>query len=243
MTQPPLFDPEPTTKWTESLLVFDTETTGVDPTQARIVTASLGLMDGAGEILQQWQWLIDPGVEIPEAAQAVHGISTEHAREHGQDSPTAIAQIVDQLRNSLEAGATLVVYNAPYDLGVLGAEAQRHGLGDLGEVHPVVDPLVIDKHLDRYRRGKRTLEVVSELYGVALDQAHDAGADAKAAGLVALELARRYPNELNLNAEALHQAQVKWHDAQADDFEDYMRRVRDHRFQASRGWPTGTRSN
>jgi DNA polymerase III epsilon subunit-like protein len=43
--------------------------------------------------------------------------------------------------------------------------------------------MVIDKHLDRFRKGRRTLAAICEAYGVDLpaDEAHTAGADALAA--------------------------------------------------------------
>ena len=47
---------------------FDLETTGVDVETARIVTASLLLLNPDGSVRRAGEWLADPGVEIPEAA-------------------------------------------------------------------------------------------------------------------------------------------------------------------------------
>ena len=65
---------------------FDTETTGVRALKDRLVTAALVLrIDGASYRSgvsapdQVATWLTDPGVEIPEQATAVHGITTEQA--------------------------------------------------------------------------------------------------------------------------------------------------------------------
>ena len=67
-------------------LGFDTETTGVNVTSDRLVTAALVLRPG-GATPQGSDtvrtWLADPGVSIPDGAAAVHGITTEYAREHG----------------------------------------------------------------------------------------------------------------------------------------------------------------
>ena len=62
--------------------MFDLETTGVDVTTDRIVTAHVGLLGPDGVALRSQSWLADPGVEIPEGATAVHGITTAHARAH-----------------------------------------------------------------------------------------------------------------------------------------------------------------
>lgn len=219
------------------LAVFDLETTGVDVRSARIVTACVALLDASGALVSRRDWLADPGVEIPEGAAAIHGVTTEHARAEGRPAPEVVAEIVAELRAQLAAGRPLVVYNAPYDLSLLAHEAARHGVAPLVDPAPVIDPLVIDKAVDRYRKGKRTLEVAAAHYGVALDGAHDAGVDAIAAGHVARAIASTHAAALPGTLAELHAAQVRWHDQQADNFENYMRTQRDHTFTADRGWP------
>ena len=84
--------------WTElPRATFDLETTGPNPMTARIVTASLILLGPDGTELRHGEWLADPGVEIPEEAAAVHGITTEHAREHG----APLKQVVFELASAL----------------------------------------------------------------------------------------------------------------------------------------------
>lgn len=219
------------------LAVFDLETTGVDVRTARIVTACVALLDASGALVSRRDWLADPGVEIPEGAAAIHGVTTERARAEGRPAAEVVSEIVAELRHQLGAGRPLVVYNAPYDLSLLAHEAARHGLAPLVDPAPVVDPLVIDKAVDRYRKGKRTLEVAAAHYGVALDGAHDAGVDAIAAGQVARVIAATHAAALPGTLAELHTAQARWHDQQADSFDDYMRTRVDHAFTADRGWP------
>ncbi|MBN9612463.1 MAG: 3'-5' exonuclease, partial [Actinobacteria bacterium] len=171
--------------WASQLAVFDTETTGVDPAQARVVSATIALLGGDGQVSERYDWLVDPGVEIPEGAARVHGITTEVARASGVDAAVGVGQIIAQLFDMIERGYPVVVYNAPYDLTLLHAEAARHGITWPGLPSPVLDPLILDKQMDRFRKGKRTLEVVAQHYGVSLGTAHDAGEDAIAAGRVA----------------------------------------------------------
>jgi DNA polymerase-3 subunit epsilon len=223
--------------WADRLAVFDLETTGIDVETSRVVTANVSRLDAAGEPLHRRDWLADPGVDIPEQATAVHGISTEHARSEGRPAAEVVAEIVAELRSAFDEGYALVVYNAPYDLTLLHREAIRHGVEPLSGPFPVIDPLVIDKQVDRYRKGKRTLEAASGHYGVSLTDAHDAGADAIAAGRVAQSIAAAFPAELGLAAGELHEAQRAWHEAQCSSFEEYMRRARDPEFTARRGWP------
>jgi DNA polymerase III subunit epsilon len=223
--------------WSDTLAVFDLETTGVDVETARIVTAHIGVIGATGEPVESWSWLADPGVEIPSGATAVHGITTERARTEGRPAQEVVAEVIDVLAQLLGRPLPLVVYNAAYDLSVLRHEARRHGLTPLEAPRPIIDPLVIDKAVDRYRRGKRTLEAAAVEYGVELTGAHDAAADAIAAGRVAQALARRHESALPGDIAALHGAQISWHEQQCDSFEDYMRRERDQSFTAQRGWP------
>lgn len=228
--------------WADRLAVLDTETTGVNPAFARVVSCTIALLGGNGEVLERYDWLLNPGVEIPDAASRVHGISTEVARASGVEASVGISRIVGQLASMIERGFAVVVFNAPYDLSLLRAECARYGIPWLDARTPpaeavIIDPLVIDKQVDRYRKGKRTLEVASQHYGVDLGTAHDAGEDAIAAGRVAQAIARKYGAELPTDATELHRAQVIWAQEQAENFQTYMRRVKDPNFTARGGWP------
>lgn len=229
--------------WAANIAVFDTETTGVDTHSARIVSATIALLGEGGEVRERYDWLLDPGVVIPDAAVRVHGITTEIARASGIEASVGVRQIAARIAEMFDRGFPLVAYNAPYDLSLLRAELQRHGHeGELSGTpplvfSPIIDPLVIDKQLDRYRKGKRTLEAVTAHYGVELGTAHDAGDDAIAAGRVLQRIAAKYGDKLPDELEELHAAQVTWARAQAESFQEYMRRVRDPNFIAEGWWP------
>jgi DNA polymerase-3 subunit epsilon len=225
-----------TSTWTETLGVFDLETTGVDIETARIVTAHVGVLDAEGRQIESWSWMADPGVEIPAGATAVHGVTTERARLEGRPAGVVVAEIVDCLTRLFARGLAVTIYNAPYDLSLLDREATRHGVTPL-VCGPIIDPLVLDKAVDRYRRGKRTLTAATEHYGVVLDDAHDARSDAVAAGRVAQAIARRYPVETLVDLAVLHDMQTGWCRDQAESFQEYMRRVRDPEFVADGAWP------
>ena len=211
--------------WARRLGVFDLETTGVAVTRDRIVTAPVCVLDADGSILSRRTWLVDPGIDIPDGAQAIHGITTAHAQMFGRPSAEVIGEIVDELRALFAAGLTVVAYNAPFDFSLLKYEAVRHGIAPILAPAPIVDPLVVDKTFDRYRPGKRTLSVVAEHYAVALDGAHDAAADAVAAGRIAQALAQRFTQQLPATSAELHTRQIAWARAQAASLTDYFVRV------------------
>ena len=91
---------------------------------------------------------------------------------------------------------------------------------------PVVDTLVIDRRIDRFRKGPRTLTAVAEHYAVPLADAHDALADARAAGLIALAQARSTSSLAQLTADDLHASQIEWKREQAASLQEFLRRRR-----------------
>lgn len=164
------------TWWNGPLLALDLESTSTDPEEARIVSAALVFFDGAREYSRCW--LADPGVEISEEATAVHGITTERVRAEGRPASDVILEIMHTIMRR-PLGTPLVAFRSPYDLTVVDREARRYLRAELPECL-VIDSSVLDKHLDRYRKGLRTLAATCEHYGVELGDAHDAKADALA---------------------------------------------------------------
>ncbi len=206
---------------TGPLLGFDTETTGINVFTDRIVTAATVLV-GAGEP-QTTTWLIDPGVEIPAAASAVHGITTEHARAHGRAPAQALAEIANHVYAALAAGTPLVGFNVAFDLTLLESELARHGLPTLQQrlgrpLTPVIDPLVIDRGLDRYRRGKRTLEHIAAHYGVTTGDLHDASEDVRVTLGVLQAMCVKYPEITRQELSELHAWQATKHREWAEGF-------------------------
>ncbi|MFJ5708699.1 hypothetical protein [Streptomyces sp. NPDC093105] len=159
----------------------------------------------------------------------------------GSDVPLAPpAQALEELATLLAAHLAsrelLVVWYAPHVLTTLHAELLRHGLAPLadrlpeGVVAPVCDPLVLDRHADRYRPGGRSLSAVAAWYGVAHERPGDPASDARAALGVAGAVAAAYPAVARLSRPALHTEQVLWYaeqterhpDAPAWPFEEVM---------------------
>lgn len=225
-----------------SIVAFDTETTGVDPTEARIVTATLVTIDPPARITEK-QWLLDPGVDIPDEATAIHGVTTETARAEGVPAAAGVKEIAQTVSLIVRAGVPLIGFNVCYDLTVLDHELARHGLPSLEEfcgrpVAPVIDPLVIDRAVDRYRRGKRTLPAACEHYRVKLDGAHDASFDAIAAARLAWRLATAYPKQVgDVDPMELHALQVGWHAAWAANFQAHLRSKGDPDAVIDGTWP------
>lgn len=197
------------------VLGFDTETTGVDVREDRIVTAALVRRDAAGT--RQRTWLIDPGVEIPTVASDIHGITTEHARAEGAAPRVALGEIAGELVDAFRAGVPVVAYNASYDLTLLDHELVRWGLPTLAErlgraPGPVLDPLVLDRALDRERPGARRLVDLCQHYRVeALARLHTAEVDVAATLEVLDCLVRAFPELPARSLAELHEWQRGCH--------------------------------
>ncbi|MFJ6461781.1 3'-5' exonuclease [Streptomyces sp. NPDC091387] len=219
------------THWYEGpLAAFDTETTGVDVEGDRIVSAALVLQDGAGGRTRVTRWLVNPGVPVPAGATEIHGLTDDHLQRNGRWPAPVVEEIARALAEQSAAGRPLVVMNAPFDLTLLDRELKRHRAsslaGYLGTTPLcVLDPRVLDKHLDRYRKGRRTLTDLCELYGVVLDGAHDAAADAAASLELVRAVGRRFATRLErLTPAELHTLQAVWHAAQARGLQAWFTR-------------------
>ncbi len=230
---------QPMPEWAQKLAVFDTETTGIATETTRIVQAHVSVLDASGTPTESRDWLIDCGIEIPEQATRVHGITTERMRAEGLPAASSIADIVEYLNELFSAGTAVVAYNASYDFTILDREAKRHGIAPLNRPRPIVDPLIIDRQLDRYRRGARNLVANAAQYGVQLENAHDASADAIAAGRVAQALARKFFDQLDIPALELHEKQETWALEQAANYRAYRQSVGKPMYDDDDAWPVG----
>ncbi|MEV7140713.1 exonuclease domain-containing protein [Streptomyces tauricus] len=219
------------------LASYDCETNGLNTATDRIVTAALLRAKGA-----PLEWMSDlDGAEIPTDASGIHGVTTEHAREHGRPAAQVVEEIADAIAAELsDRQASLVVMNAPFDLPLLDAECARYGVATvmdrIGRVEPVIDPLVLDRRLDRYRKGKRNLETLARHYGVPLDAAHTAIADAEAALGVARAIGDRYA-QVQVPAHRIHLHQIHWHREWAANFQAHLRRKGEQDAVIDGSWP------
>ena len=224
-------------QWTQnSLLSFDLETTGLNPLEDRIVQAAVVLIAADGTVSDEsWDDIVNPGVQIPPAASNIHGITTERAQLEGVAPVDALRRIARLIDEAVEAGVPMVIYNAPFDWPFVLAETQRHGV--ILRRPDIIDPLVIDRAMDRHRRGSRKLEAVAAHYGCNLLQAHDARSDAIAAAAIVRAQGARYADVGAVALDALQPLQAKWHAEHAQSLSQHLGKPIDP------GWPLPTNSS
>ena len=114
------------------ILAFDTETTGFPnpnlaldhESQPHIVQLAAELCGDDGRSLAQFCVVIDNGVEIPEKAAAIHGITTERAAEIGIPADVALEMFIH-----LYGMADLIVaHNAPFDIKIMEIAMARRAV-------------------------------------------------------------------------------------------------------------------
>ena len=203
---------------------FDLETTGVDTAEDRIVQAYMNHVVN-GEVVTEREWFIDPGVPIPQGASDVHGFTIEKLREKDAGQPQAIIRdMVGEMRPFLDRGVPLVGFNLSFDISMMQHEVKRWMAQTFWVEHyNVIDPLIIDKNKDRYRKGSRKLVDVAAHYGVEVDPglAHDAGYDVYLAG----KLAEKIVDNWRGTVAGLHKHQIGWAREQRESLQDYFSRT------------------
>lgn len=150
--------------------VFDTETTGLDPSAGDEIIAI-----GAARIVnnrllwyETFEQLIDPGRPIAAMSQTIHGISHDMLR--GQ--PT-IDQVLPRFHEYCD-DTVLVAHNAAFDMRFLQLKEARTGIRF---TQPVLDTLLLSQVLHPNQES-HALEAIAERLGVAVVARHTALGDA-----------------------------------------------------------------
>ncbi len=185
-------------------LFFDTETNGLPRNHdapisdlgnwPRVVQLAWMMTDDTGKELSRGEFIVRPdGFEIPAAAAAIHGITTEIARRKG----VPLRRALDPFHASLQAAKLLVAHNFTFDQRVLAAEYFR-----LGQDHgifmqtPYVCTMLGTTEFCRLPGGRggfkwpKLTELHTKLFHTNYESAHDAMADVQACAKCFFELRR-----------------------------------------------------
>ncbi|HMM64448.1 MAG TPA: DNA polymerase III subunit epsilon [Mesorhizobium sp.] len=143
-------------------IIFDTETTGLDAREDRIIELGCIEMVNRFPTGRTFHHYIDPqGRAINPEAQAVHGISA---------ADLVGKPVFDDLAEEFLAfidGARLVAHNAGFDIGFINAEFARLGHPAVGPER-VVDTLALARR--KHPMGPNSLDALCRRYGI--DNSH-----------------------------------------------------------------------
>lgn len=143
-------------------IIFDTETTGLDSRDDRIIELGGVEMVNRFPTGRTFHFFINPqGRQIHADAQAVHGITAEDLA----DKPI-FGAIADEFVQLID-GAKLVAHNANFDIGFINAEFARIGLPPI-QPERVVDTLALAKR--KHPMGPNSLDALCRRYGI--DNSH-----------------------------------------------------------------------
>jgi len=174
--------------WREAkIIAFDTETTGLDPIEDRIVQFAFEIFDPPQFTAELIGLCGTDGVNISDSAAHVHGLTNEMVA--GKPSfDSRLPEILDFLEFIVKyskGNYFLLGYNSPFDLAFLCAALQRCDLTMDFDPLRVVDPVIFARMMWKY--GNR-LEEVAQRLGIDAGKKHDAGWDAKTTVKVLLAL-------------------------------------------------------
>ena len=205
----------------DGFIAFDTETTGVEVSADRIVSAAaVEFRDGVEASSREW--LIKVDVQIPQAASAVHGITDQMSQTQGLVQVEALEEIREYLVSSK---LPVVCFNSQFDRTILDSNLERVGHQPLSGVVDIC-PYVIDKHMDKYVKGKaqRRLQPTVARYGLELNEAdwHGALADARITGLLMLAQQARYPQLFTSEPGGLGESVAFWRKEQDASFTAWL---------------------
>jgi DNA polymerase-3 subunit epsilon len=143
-------------------IVFDTETTGLDPTTGdRMVEIGCVEMVGRVPTGATFHAFFNPERSMPAEAEAVHGLSSAFL-----STKPLFAQSVDELLEFL-GDAPLVAHNAGFDFGFLNAELERIGRAPIS-LDRMIDTVAIARR--KHPGAKNSLDALCTRYGI--DRSH-----------------------------------------------------------------------
>jgi DNA polymerase III subunit epsilon len=211
------------TAWLDEVLYgLDLGTTSSWPADARIINASIVVIEH-GKQVRDLSWLAAPDVEVSSEATVTENITSRNSLTAGD----VAIEVARQLKCAWDHGHPVVIFNAPYDLTVLDHELVRHGfrqgLEAFTAVGPVLDPLVLDRYVDRYREGSRTLNDTTEHYGLSAPRMHTTKNDTLAALRLMWKIARRWQRIGTMTLEELQAVQTDVYRDTQRSFAKYLR--------------------
>ncbi len=143
-------------------IIFDTETTGLDPREDRIIELGCVELSNRFPTGRTMHVFINPeGRSVSPEAQAIHGISDTDLA----DKPV-FADILQEFLDFID-GAKLVAHNANFDIGFINAELERLGQPYI-DPSRVVDTLAIARR--KHPMGPNSLDALCRRYGI--DNSH-----------------------------------------------------------------------
>lgn len=152
-------------------VIVDVETTGLEPRLDRIMEiAAVKVLNG--EIVDEWDTLVNPKIFVPQISTSISGITTEMVK----DAPPFEA-IAQDYMNFLGTDSVFVAHNVDFDRMFLNKHLERHEMAGMENPYLCTFRLAKQVHPNLSRYG---LGALTEMFDIELSQAHRALHDARA---------------------------------------------------------------
>ena len=152
-------------KYTPNYVIFDLETTGISPNYDEVIEISALKVKG-GEVVDEFNTLVNPGRKIPFGATKVNGITNAMVAE-----APAFSHVLAEFLDFAE-GLVLVGHNiARFDMKFIWRDAEQY-FGEIPQNNYVDTLQVARKHLPKMEHHR--LVDLAEHYGISSEGAHRA---------------------------------------------------------------------
>lgn len=154
----------------ETILLFDFETTGLNPDRDAIIEIGAIRMEKQGEYYVETgalDVLINVGIKLPDKIIEITGITDAMLKEKGVSPEEATARI----RTLYDEKALLVAYNLQFDISFLRALFRRYLDPAFNMKNDVLDVMCVYKDHHPY---PHRLSSALERYAISVDRAHRA---------------------------------------------------------------------
>lgn len=168
---------------TMKILVFDTETTGLNPTEDHIVEFGCVIFNEHGENIYEYNDLVNTKIRMDKSVVAIHGISNAMLTERGRKW-SFVSKKVEEMLDDADVWCG---HNLEFDINFV-----RNGLENVGiqmPHKPTIDTLAIARrYVPEAVLRKKSLGELCKWLKVPLEQAHRACDDARATGNLLFKL-------------------------------------------------------